>query len=85
MRDINNAIQYIPKAKGDVKDEAIELRNFLADPGDGGSAMSSIMFAFFLGGSVASAAVNLTQPFLMTGPYLAQWGMGAANVAMAKA
>ncbi|CAG2132577.1 PLxRFG domain-containing protein [Cupriavidus numazuensis] len=85
MRDLNNAIRAVPRAKGDVKDEAIALRNYLADANDGGAGASSIMFAYFLGGSVASAVVNLSQPFMMTGPYLAQWGAGRTAAAMAKA
>lgn len=85
LRDLNNAIRTIPKAKGDVKDEAIELRNYLMDANDAGSGASSIMFAYFLGGSVASAVVNLTQPFMMTAPYLSQWGAARTTAAMAKA
>lgn len=85
LRDLNNAIRSVPKAKGDVKDEAITLRNYLMDANDGGAGASTLMFAYFLGGSVASAVVNLSQPFMMTGPYLSQWGAGGAAAAMAKA
>ncbi|WP_458763676.1 PLxRFG domain-containing protein [Cupriavidus basilensis] len=85
LRDLNNAIRTIPKSKGDVKDEAIELRNYLMDANDAGSGASSLMFAYFLGGSVASAVVNLTQPFMMTAPYLSQWGAARTTAAMAKA
>ena len=34
------------------------------------------MFVNFLGGSIASAALNATQPFVVTAPYLSQWGGG---------
>ncbi|NSX14941.1 PLxRFG domain-containing protein [Cupriavidus taiwanensis] len=85
LRDLNNAIRSVPKSKGDVKDEAITLRNYLMDANDGGAGASTLMFAYFLGGSVASAVVNLSQPFMMTGPYLSQWGAGRAAAAMAKA
>ncbi|MBB3010618.1 PLxRFG domain-containing protein [Cupriavidus alkaliphilus] len=85
LRDLNNAIRAVPKSKGDVKDEAITLRNYLMDANDGGAGASTLMFAYFLGGSVASAAVNLSQPFMMTGPYLSQWGAGRTAAAMAKA
>ncbi|WP_312834500.1 PLxRFG domain-containing protein [Comamonas sp.] len=73
-RDINNAIRYIPQAKGDVRDEAISLRKFMGDNNDGGAMASSLAFAWFLGGNVASAIVNMTQPVMMTAPYLTQFG-----------
>ncbi len=73
-RDINNAIRYIPQAKGDVRDEAIALRKFMGDNNDGGAMASSLAFAWFLGGNVASAIVNMTQPVMMTAPYLVQFG-----------
>jgi hypothetical protein len=40
-----------------------------------------MMFVNFIGGSIASALVNLTQPITMTLPYLAQWGGGAKAAA----
>lgn len=83
LRDLNNAIKYIPKEKGDVLDEAIRLKKFVLNPNDPAAPVSSIMFAWFLGGSVASAIVNLSQPVMMTGPYLSQFG--AANTAKAMA
>jgi hypothetical protein len=85
MRDLNNAIKFIPKEKGDVLDEAIALKKFMDNPNDAGAAVSSAMFAWFLGGSVASATINLTQPIMMTAPYLSQHGVGRATAAMAKA
>ena len=85
MRDLNNAIKFIPKAKGDVLDEAIKLKQFVINPSDPAAPVSTIMFAWFLGGSVASAIVNLTQPVLMTAPYLSQFGVDTATKAMAKA
>lgn len=85
MRDLNAAIRAIPQTKGDVRDEAIALKQFLTNPNDPAAPVSSMMFAWFLGGSVASAAVNLTQPVLMTWPYLTRWGVEAASTEMAKA
>lgn len=86
MRDLNNAIKYIPKrTKGDVLDEAIKLREHIMNPNDPAAPVSAAMFAWFLGGSVASAVVNLSQPILMTGPYLTQFGVGTASKALAKA
>ncbi len=85
MRDLNNAIKYIPKEKGDVRDEAIALREFALNSKDPGSVTSSIAFFWFLGGSVSSAAVNMTQPIMMTLPYLSQYGPTKATAAMTKA
>lgn len=85
VRDLNNAIKFIPKAKGDVLDEAIKLKQFVMDPSDPAAPVSTVMFAWFLGGSVASAVVNLTQPVLMTAPYLSQFGVATATAAMTKA
>lgn len=85
LRDLNNAIKYIPKEKGDVLDEANRLKKFVMNPNDPGAPLSSAMFAWFLGGSVASAIVNLSQPVMMTAPYLSQFGIPTATKAMATA
>lgn len=82
LRDLNNAIKFIPKEKGDVQDEALKLRDFMMNPQDPAAPVSAGLFAWFLGGSVASAVVNLTQPILMTGPYLSQFGVATATKAM---
>lgn len=73
MNAINNAVKYIPKEKGDVQKEAQKLREFVLDSKDAGAVGSSLMFAWFLGGSVAAAAVNATQPLMVTMPYLSQF------------
>jgi len=85
LRDLNNAIKYIPKEKGDVLDEAIRLKKFVMNPSDDGAQISSTMFAWFLGGSVAAAVVNLTQPVMMTAPYLSQFGIPVATKAITQA
>lgn len=85
LRDLNNAIKFIPKEKGDVLDEAMALKKFVMDPQDSGSVASAVMFTWFLGGSVASAIVNLSQPVMMTAPYLSQFGVPTATKALAKA
>lgn len=85
LRDLNNAIKYIPQEKGDVKDEAMRLKQFAMKPNDPAAPVSSILFAWFLGGSVAAALVNMTQPVMMTGPYLSQHGVATASKALAKA
>jgi N12 class adenine-specific DNA methylase len=72
--EIDKAVVDIPKGQGELKDEAMRLRQHVRDPQSGGTFLSGMMFAQFLGGSVASAMVNMTQPFAITLPYLSQWG-----------
>ena len=73
LSPMNNAIQAIPKEKGSLKDEAMRFREFLTSPQDGDTLIRPLMFTQYLGGSVASAAVNLTQPFMVTAPWLSQY------------
>jgi len=61
---------------GDVQDEAIKLLDVVQNPTDTAGAVRSTMFVNFIGGSIASAVVNLTQPLTMTLPYLSQFGGG---------
>ena len=53
---------------GDIKDEAIKLVEEVQNPGERASLFRGMMFANFIGGSVASALVNVTQPITMTLP-----------------
>ncbi|MGH8567487.1 MAG: PLxRFG domain-containing protein, partial [Gammaproteobacteria bacterium] len=68
---------HIDTLKGDVRDEAQKLFDYLAEPNEEAAGMRAYLFFHFLGGSVASAFVNATQPLSTTLPYLAQFG-GAA-------
>lgn len=74
------AAEAIPKTKGDVRDEAIRLVDYIQNPVEEAAKVRGLLFANFIGGSIASAAVNMTQPVMMTLPYLSQWG-GAAKAA----
>lgn len=62
--------------EGDVKDEAIKLVDAIENPREVAGAARGLMFMNFIGGSIASALVNITQPVTMTLPYLSQWGGG---------
>lgn len=62
------------RVAGDVVDEAMRLRDYLDNPDEPFKGLRSLMFTWYLGGSVASAAVNMTQPVMMTLPYLSQFG-----------
>lgn len=65
---------------GDVKDAAIRLMEYIQNPQEEAQAIRGLMFTQFIGGSIASALVNMTQPFTMTAPYLAQFD-GATGAA----
>jgi hypothetical protein len=92
MKDLVESAASIDKMKGDVRDEAIKLVNYVRDPKEESSKIRGLMFANYLGGSVASAAVNLTQVPMMSYIYLSQWGFSraaseikaAAKVALSK-
>jgi len=71
---------------GDVKDEAIKLADYVNNPVEEAQAVRSLLFVNYIGGSVASALVNLTQTVVQTFPYLAQYGgarKGASRVTAA--
>jgi len=68
------AIEGIPKEQGELRDVAMGLRSYIQDPQEEGQAVRGMLFAQYLGGSVASAMVNMTQPFQITMPWLSQFG-----------
>jgi hypothetical protein len=71
---------------GDVKDAAIRLMEYIQNPQEEAQALRGLLFTQFIGGSIASALVNMTQPFTMTAPYLAQFdGVTGASRRMADA
>ena len=70
---MQKAIDMIPDQNGDVAKQAIRLREYLIDPKEEVGALRGFLFFNFLGGSVAAAAVNATQPITMTFPYLAKY------------
>lgn len=74
MGEIDEAVKAIPKQQGELTDAAVQLREQIRNPENGGAQLGGLMFAQFLGGSVASALVNMTQPVAMTLPYLSQFG-----------
>lgn len=77
--DMLRAAVAIPKEKGDVKDAAIGLMQYIQNPEEEASALRGVLFMNYLGGSVASGLVNMTQPFLMTYPYLHQFSKSAGK------
>lgn len=58
---------------GDVKDDAVKLMKYLEDPQEEAAAFRGLLFIQYLGGSLAAAMVNATQPVTMSAPYLNQF------------
>lgn len=86
MGDMGRLIEAIPKEKGDVKDEAIRLKEYVQNPTEEAQRLRGLLFVQYLGGSIASALVNMTQPLTMTLPYLSQFGgLGKAGARLAEA
>jgi hypothetical protein len=67
---------------GGVQDEAVKLVEYVTKPTEEAAAIRGLMFTWYLGGSLAAGLVNLTQPVLMTLPYLARFGAGNAAKAV---
>ena len=80
MGDLDEAVQDIPKGEGELTDVAVKLRDYIKNPQEEAQAVRGLLFAQFLGGSIASALVNMTQPIAVTFPYLSQYG-GAVKAA----
>ena len=74
MGEIDRAVNEIPKGDGQLQDTAVKLREYVKNPQEEAQAFRAILFAQYLGGSIASAMVNATQPFAVTFPYLSQFG-----------
>lgn len=83
---MDEAIAKIPKGEGELKDHALELAEYIKKPREEAAGLRGLLFAQYLGGSVASAMVNFTQPLTVSIPYLSQYGgLAKAGKAWAKA
>ena len=74
MGDIAESVKDIPKGQGELKDAAVRLMDYAKNPMEEAQAIRGLLFAQYLGGSVASALVNLMQPLNVTFPWLSQHG-----------
>jgi hypothetical protein len=74
LSDAKKSAEAIPKEQGDLRDDAIKLVEYVTNPAEEAAAVRGLLFTSFIGGSVASALVNMTQPITMTLPYLVQYG-----------
>lgn len=81
-RDIALSLDAVPREQGQMRDYAIKMAEYVQNPQEEAQAIRSVMFAQYLGGSIASAMVNMTQPVTVTMPYLSQFG-GAKKAASA--
>lgn len=85
---LDRNINAIPKEQGELSDIAVQLRDHVVDPDTEGGPVSLALshVCSVPCGSVASALVNLTQPFAVTAPYLTQFtSVADAGVQITKA
>jgi transposase-like protein len=86
MGEVSKSAADIPKEHGDVKDMAIKLVDYIKHPSEEVQAIKGLLFTQMIGGSLASAVVNATQPWIMTMPYLSQFdGIAGSMTRMAAA
>lgn len=71
--EIMNGVNDIPRDMGEAKDAAVKLARYTMDPQEEAQALRGLLFAQYLGGSIASAAINALQPAQVTFPYLSQF------------
>lgn len=81
MGDLGEAVSAIPKEQGELKDAAVRLAEYVKNPQEEAQAVRGLLFAQYLGGSVASAFVNMSQPVAVTFPWLSQYGGARAAAA----
>lgn len=79
LGDMLRAAAAIPKEKGDVKDEAVKLMSYIQNPQEEASTLRGLLFISYLGGSVAAMLTNMTQPVLVSFPYLHQFSTNAGS------
>ncbi|MDG9927396.1 MULTISPECIES: PLxRFG domain-containing protein [unclassified Pseudomonas] len=82
LGDLAEAVDAIPQQQGELKDAAVRLAEYIRNPQEEAQAVRGLLFAQYLGGSVASAFVNMTQPVAVSFPWLSQYG-GAGKAAAA--
>lgn len=82
LGNLGEAVNAIPKEQGELKDVAVRLAEYVKNPQEEAQAVRGLLFAQYLGGSIASAFVNMTQPAAVTFPWLSQFG-GARKAAAA--
>jgi hypothetical protein len=74
MQEMDDSIEAIPIGQGEIKDRAISLVDYVKHPQEEAAGVRGLLFTQYLGGSIASALINATQPFAVTFPFLSQFG-----------
>jgi hypothetical protein len=64
--EMMRAAGKIPNHLGDISKEATKLVEYVQNPVEEASKIRGLLFVNFLGGSIASALTNMTQPVMMT-------------------
>ena len=73
MGELGEAVAVIPKGQGQLRDAASALAEYVKNPKEEGQAIRGLLFAQYLGCSVASASLNMLQPTQVTFPWLTQF------------
>lgn len=74
MKEMTDATLAIPQQQGQLRDHASKMTDYVKNPQEEAQGLKGLLFAQYLGGSVASAMVNTLQPLQVTFPYLSQYG-----------
>ncbi|GER16668.1 PLxRFG domain-containing protein [Variovorax boronicumulans] len=78
--ETKEAVAAVPKEAGQLRDIAINYADYVNNPHEEAAGLRGLLFTQYIGGSIASALVNFTQPIQTTFPYLSQFG-GVAKAA----
>ena len=72
---IEDAVDAIPKDAGGVQEQAQKLSKFVLEPdeNDWSVGIRNMLFVWNMGASVAFGILNLSQPWMMTLPWLSQF------------
>lgn len=70
---IGDSLDLIPADSGDVRHMARKLNQFVTEPTEQFPLIRNMLFVWNMGGSVAFGLLNLTQPMMMTLPWLSQF------------
>ena len=72
---VDEAIEEIPNNAGGVKDQAVKLGKFVMEPdeNDWSVGIRNMLFVWNMGASVAFGVLNMSQPWMMTLPWLSQF------------
>ena len=69
--DMTRAVANIPPESGEMSNYATRLTEYVQNPKDEASALRGFLFIHFIGGSLMSAATNMTQTATQTHPFIA--------------